>query len=378
MSQDTRMEQPEDGAQTGNFSQRSEAVLKTLEERLLEFSNIALSVNVMNKSLTSMRTEIEEMKAWQAAPTGQGSSVEQPEQRKRRLADNDEQPSGSNSEQPNNKRPRNDAMDNENQTSEAENPEEDEVDRYMNPEDEESSEEEDDVVRSLGHYFNDDAEVGPKLDEELANMANAALRGKVQSEKMKKLAEKYKRPANVENLQVPKVEETLWRQLCKEAKVSDYILQKSQSSYALALIPIIKAVGAIHNMKSKEMRELRELITDAFKILTLEVTNNHEIRREKIKKELEPKYRGICNKDTSTTKLFGDQLQDAIKAMGDSKFNLTLHQSAKRSFLRRRGGAKTFPRNQNGHRNNNSYNNQKSESRFKSQRYRKPRGQNKK
>ena len=41
-------------------------------------------------------------------------------------------------------------------------------------------------------------------------------------------------------------------------------------------------------------------------------------------------------------------------------------------------GAKTFPRNQNGHRNNNSYNNQKSESRFKSQRYRKPRGQNKK
>ena len=170
-------------------------------------------------------------------------------------------------------------------------------------------------------------------------MANAALRGKVQSEKMKKLAEKYKRPANVENLQVPKVEETLWRQLCKEAKVSDYILQKSQSSYALALIPIIKAVGAIHNMKSKEMRELRELITDAFKILTLEVTNNHEIRREKIKKELEPKYRGICNKDTSTTKLFGDQLQDAIKAMGDSKFNLTFHQSAKRSFLRRRGGS---------------------------------------
>ena len=136
MSQDTRMEQPEDGAQTGNFSQRSEAVLKTLEERLLEFSNIALSVNVMNKSLTSMRTEIEEMKARQAAPTGQGSSVEQ---RKRRLADNDEQPSGSNSEQPNNKRPRNDAMDNENQTSEAENPEEDEVDRYMNPEDEEKA-----------------------------------------------------------------------------------------------------------------------------------------------------------------------------------------------------------------------------------------------
>ena len=65
-----------------------------------------------------------------------------------------------------------------------------------------------------GHDMKD-TKIRPKLEDGLAKMANDALRGKAQPEKLKKLAEKYKRPANVENLQVPKVEETLWRQLRK-------------------------------------------------------------------------------------------------------------------------------------------------------------------
>ena len=92
------------------------------------------------------------------------------------------------------------------------------------------------------------------------------------------------------------------------------------------------------------MNQLKELITDVFKILSLSVTNNHEIRREKIKKELDPKYKGICNKEASTTKLFEYQLQETIKSMGSSKFNLTLHQSSRKSFWgKKRGEIKVIP-----------------------------------
>ena len=78
-------------------------------------------------------------------------------------------------------------------------------------------------------------------------------------------------------------------------------------------------------------------------ILSLNMTNNHEIRREKIKRELDPNYRGFGNKEPSTTKLFGDQLQETIKTMGDSKVNLTINQTARKSFLGKRRGSEVIP-----------------------------------
>ncbi|MCG7883186.1 MAG: hypothetical protein JAY96_16525 [Candidatus Thiodiazotropha endolucinida] len=354
-----------EGAPMGNtnFAQRSEQVLKTLENRLEEFRSVAVSVNVMNKAITALRTELDEMKGQNSVTSEQERSSQQ-----------------SINVEPATKRARTDSMNaeslgNHSGTEDDEDP----IDRFLQAADDDESD--DDILSSLGQYFNDDMEVGPKLEEGLAKMANEALRGKPQPDKLKKLTEKYKRPGNVENLQVPKVEEILWRQLRKEAKGADFLLQKTQSSFSLALIPIIKAVGILHSSKNKELKPLLELVTDSFKILTHEVTNNHEVRRDKIKKELEPKYRGICNKETSTTKLFGDQLQETIKALGDSKFNLTLHQSSRKSFLGKRGGAKSFPRHSNyGYNNSNTYSQRPSGSRYKNQgqKFRKPRGQNKK
>ena len=95
---------------------------------------------------------------------------------------------------------------------------------------------------------------------------------------------------------MPNVEEILWRQLPKDTKLVDYLLQKVQSSTALALIPIIKAVGILHTAnKNKEIKELKELIIDSFKILSVNMTNNHEIRHEKIKRELDPKNKSLLS-----------------------------------------------------------------------------------
>lgn len=81
MSQDVvqNKEQPH-GVHKGNssFSQCSDAVLKTLEEWLIEFGNVAVSVSIMNKSLTALCNETVEIKAQRSNPTDQGSSSEQP------------------------------------------------------------------------------------------------------------------------------------------------------------------------------------------------------------------------------------------------------------------------------------------------------------
>ena len=71
----------------GDFAARSEAVLSTLVGRLKEFGNIAISVSVMNKSLTALRAELDELKTQQSTSGRKRSSVtsEEPQNKTARI-----------------------------------------------------------------------------------------------------------------------------------------------------------------------------------------------------------------------------------------------------------------------------------------------------
>jgi len=72
---------------------------------------------------------------------------------------------------------------------------------------------------------------------------------------------------NVNNLQVPKVEEHLRRQLQfkKETKAFDFAMQRSQSSLCQAMVPVLKIMDTI---KSDTVpNKVKELAGDTFKIL---------------------------------------------------------------------------------------------------------------
>lgn len=64
----------------------------------------------------------------------------------------------------------------------------------------------------ISTFFEEELETGECIVPELAKLVNASLRQKVKKEKLQELEKKHKRPSNVENLQVLKVEEMLWRQ----------------------------------------------------------------------------------------------------------------------------------------------------------------------
>jgi hypothetical protein len=56
------------------------------------------------------------------------------------------------------------------------------------------------------------------------------------------------------------------------------------------------------------------------------INNISQTRKEKIKKELLPKYRNICDSSkTTSTKLFGDDLKEKIKQRNDKETMLTVH-----------------------------------------------------
>ena len=123
---------------------------------------------------------------------------------------------------------------------------------------------------------------------------------------MKKLNSKHKRPENVENLQIAKVDDILWSQLRPETKAFDYSQQKMQSVLSQALVPVITLMQTV---KKEGNKETRELVADTFKILTQGIVTSNDKRREKIKKNLLPNYRKFCDNPPSATKLFGDKLE---------------------------------------------------------------------
>ena len=62
------------------------------------------------------------------------------------------------------------------------------------------------ILKELKLVFKGTEKSGPAIDKELADVVNEGFRSVGQSEEVKKLWEKFIRPSNVDNLQVPKME----------------------------------------------------------------------------------------------------------------------------------------------------------------------------
>ena len=300
-----------------SLSARSSAILSQLEKRITEFTNVAKTVGSMNKTLTHLQSEMDSLKRQR---TPEVSADEPPNKRVVESESSDDDQGYSQEE---------DSF---------------EIDQFLATEDAEEESIEDDFLESISAFFPSSEETGEDLDPALALLVEKSLKGRAEEEKIKALALKHKRPANVEYLQVPKVDLQLWRQLPNSTKAEDHLLQKAHSTMALALIPLTKALGLVKGVKNPE---LKELIADPFKILTTGIAANTNARREKIKRDLDPKFKQICKNEGSATKLFGDHLQEEIKLLNDSRLPLTVSTS-RRPFLGRRGGSqrRSFPQNQ--------------------------------
>ena len=82
-------------------------------------------------------------------------------------------------------------------------------------------ESDDDILKELKLVFKGTEKSSPAIDKELADVVNEGLRSVGQSEEVRKLQEKFIIPSNVDNLQVPKVEPIIWRNISDKGKTPD-------------------------------------------------------------------------------------------------------------------------------------------------------------
>lgn len=186
----------------------------------------------------------------------------------------------------------------------------------------------------LQDFFQNADETGDAIHEDLANVANKALRSKSKPEKTKLLQDKHKRPVNVENLQIPRVDEQVWKQLKKDTKSYDFAVQKCQQGMCLALIPTLKALELL-KQPQPQIATVKDLVGDIFKCLAQTIVRSNENRMEKIKKDLLPIFKPLCDNTPSATNLFGDKLNENIKQLKENRTSLT---SNREPFLGKRGG----------------------------------------
>ena len=197
-------------------------------------------------------------------------------------------------------------------------------------------EEQPDDYADLDEYFQPDEGTGEDVGEKMAQITQNALRGKKakrDEEKLQELVKKHLRRKNVPNLQVPKVDEYLWSQLRRGVKRVDYIQQKSIANYGQAITPLIRAMELMQ--ANKEPERAKGYVVDAFKLLCLNIKATNLERLDNVKKELNPKYKSLVPEQPSTTKLLGDNFQDAVKKVDGAKSSLT---TSGQNFLGKRRG----------------------------------------
>ena len=121
-------------------------------------------------------------------------------------------------------------------------------------------ESDDDILKELKLVFKGTEKSGPAIDKGLADVVNEGLRSVGQSEEVKKLREKFIRPSNVDNLQVPKVEPIIWRNLSDKGKATDAAVQKAVSKFMSGLTAIVQQLELIN----KHKKELKSRILKSY------------------------------------------------------------------------------------------------------------------
>lgn len=230
----------------------------------------------------------------------------------------------------------------------------DDIDDFLEEreEEEDKEEQEADLLDDLDQYFVPKSETGEKISDKLATVVNRILREDPSEEKFKELKEKYKRPSNVDNMQVPTIDNTLWRVLDRQTRAVDLQLQRDMGSLTTCMVPVLQILDSLQNPtgnQKEDLKKIKGLAGDTFKLMSHFIVANIQQRKEKIKREkhLKPRVKAILKETTSSsTQLFGDKLKDEMKVLSEKAVSLTTdsgtdktgYRSAQQSFLSRRGG----------------------------------------
>ncbi|XP_028414877.1 uncharacterized protein LOC114537957 [Dendronephthya gigantea] len=184
------------------------------------------------------------------------------------------------------------------------------------------------LLESLNSALNEEEQTGPKIVQNLADIAITRWGKTITTEKFKILLSKHDKPENCAELTVPKVNPEIWTALNNSKKSADLRLGNIQQTIQKATFGMLKTCDTLLSTPTDTKTALSHAI-DAVALMGHSVGVLSRIRRDQIRPALKPEFYSLCNKanepeSSSSAMLFGD---DLAKQVCDAKETNTISQS---------------------------------------------------
>ena len=178
-----------------------------------------------------------------------------------------------------------------------------------------------DLFTTEEQFYEDNEPTGPAVTERVAKVVNSGWRTKVTEDMTKTVTDKYHRPQNCVNLNVPKINPELWSKLKSSTRSVDIKLQQTQCLIMKAIIPLAQLVDKISGnceMPAGDKRSCTGLALDTMRLLCFANGNMNQRRRDLLKPDLHEQYRQLCAPSNSVTDyLLGDDLEKQVKTINE-------------------------------------------------------------
>lgn len=204
--------------------------------------------------------------------------------------------------------------------------------------------EEDDKITAYDKIINNllgnKETVGPEISEKVARLLEMCLGPALDEKVAKEKRDLFPRPANIENLRVPRLNSVIYKKVTKEHQWSDRMMQQIQSFLVAGMAAVASQaeqamkLRAWYNGLSEEEKdnlpaELKNLgksyvtLMDATLLFTKTMNELTTLRRKIIKNDLVEPYKSLLDEEKNPATalwLAGNDVHAAIRKVKDNAF----------------------------------------------------------
>ena len=187
---------------------------------------------------------------------------------------------------------------------------------------------EDELLTELVASLQEEVTKGPKVQQQLADIAIKRWGTKLQSDKISSILGKHPQPENCKEMAIGRVNPEIWAPLNAAKRNADLRLANMQQALQKATFAIVTTCDKLLAVKSQI--DTKDIVTDSIDAIALVghvVSEISSIRREQLRPSLKHEFQTICSKSVppSSKLLFGDDLAKQIRdAKETSRIGLTV------------------------------------------------------
>ncbi|RUA04501.1 MAG: hypothetical protein DSY43_06165 [Gammaproteobacteria bacterium] len=208
----------------------------------------------------------------------------------------------------------------------------------------------DEVLKELEAAILEDDKLGPKIRQQLADIAIKRWGKKLPQDKITGLVEKHPMPENCVDIKVPRVNTEIWQTLDPAGRKSDLRLTNMQQNLQRATSAVLTMCEKVLALKM-ENDVSKSILADGIDNIALLGHVGAELscfRREQMKPGLKHEFRPLCSKelDEPSPLLFGDDLPKRIRdAKETTRIGVTVARDRGQKDRQSRGHRRPYDNN---------------------------------